>query len=181
MGCTSSVTLAGITYDCTDVPYGGIKSLYISRKDDTVLTMSDTDTISDLTFTATDDLVQLEFNNKDGFSNFTDVKTVDAAGSVTVVPTISVEFPKMTKAKRDELNAIANAGLELIAWVETAAGTYHCVGSEYGLYAQTINGQSGASRSDKSVYQLTLTGEENSLSLDAAAVWSLVLTPVATP
>ena len=40
----------------------------------------------------------------------------------------------------------------------------HLVGFEFGLYAGTVDGTSGASRTDKNRFQLTLTGEEQSLA-----------------
>lgn len=181
MGCTSDVVLTGITYSCEDVPVGGLDKVYIARKDKTTITHDiDETTITDICFEAVDDVVQLEFNNKDGFSNFTDVKTVEAGGNVSTVPTISLEFPKMTKAKRDELDALASAGLELVAFVRTASGTQHCVGWEFGLYGSSVNGQSGTGRAEKNVYQFTLTGEETSLALDVDdTMWALVESPVA--
>lgn len=176
MGCTSDLILAGITYDCSDIPVGGLKKIIIARLDKTTITESDENTITAIAFDVGDEAVELEFNNKDGVSNFTDVKTVEASGSVSVVPTITVEFPKMTKAKRDELNALTQAGLELVAFIETAAGTMHCVGSDFGLFGQSASGASGAARADKNAYTFVLTGEESDLALDIdATVWASIL------
>jgi hypothetical protein len=44
------------------------------------------------------------------------------------------------------------------------------VGWEYGLYASTVDGTSGTGRSEKNRYQLTLTGEEDSLSYSIDSV-----------
>jgi len=165
MGCIGTTALTGVTFNCTDAPTGGLKRLLISHLADVVLTMDAGATqVTSVAYSGslTAGVVELEFNNKDTFTSFTDVKTVDPAGSVSVVPTIVVEFPKMTKAKRDALDAMtSNAGFELVAFIETAGGTYHCVGSDFGLYASTVNGQSGTGRADKNMYQLTLTGEES--------------------
>ena len=121
------------------------------------------------------DVVELNFNNKDGFSVFNDVKTVNGDGSVSTVPTIAIEFPVMSVAKRDAMEQMAVGGAELVAFVQTAAGTHHLVGFEYGLYAGTVDGTSGASRSDKNRYQLTLTGEEKSLAFAlTAANWTAI-------
>jgi hypothetical protein len=62
------------------------------------------------------------------------------------------------------LDNLAKPGAELVAFIETAAGTYHMVGFDYGLYAATVDGNSGTGRSEKNRYQITLTGEEDSLS-----------------
>jgi hypothetical protein len=119
----------------------------------------------------------LGFNNKDAFSNFTDVKTVNADGTSAVVPTIALEFLRMDATKRNALESIATPGAEIVAFVETAAGTYHMVGYEFGLYAGTVDGASGAARTEKNRYQLTLVGEENVLaySLDAATFGKVTL------
>lgn len=107
---------------------------------------------------------EIQFNLKDGFSVFSEVKTVSADGIVSSVPTISIEVPKMSEAHRNDLNNLAKPGAELVAFVQTAAGTYHLVGWEYGLYASSVDGNSGTGRAEKNRYQITLTGEEDSLS-----------------
>lgn len=113
---------------------------------------------------------EVQFNLKDGFSVFSEVKTVTADGIVSSVPTIAIEIPKMSEAHRNDLNNLAKPGAELVAFIETAAGTYHMVGWEYGLYASTVDGTSGTGRSEKNRYQLTLTGEEDSLSYSIDSV-----------
>lgn len=175
MGCTNATVLAGVAFDCDDIPTGGLKTIYLTQKADVTAStvVAGALTLATIALTKT---VQLEFNNKDAFTSFTDVKTVTPAGVVSAVPTIVVEFPKMSVAKRNELSALTkSAGTELVAWVETAAGTKHAVGLDFGLYASTVNGQSGTGRSDKNVFQLTLTGEESELSYDASAVWDSVV------
>jgi hypothetical protein len=120
---------------------------------------------------------ELEFNNKDGFSAFSEEKTVEANGVVNNVPTVVVEFPKMTTAKRLELDNITVAGLELVIWVQTAADTYHAIGLDYGAYCSLVSGTSGTGRSEKNMYQVTFTGEEDSLSYTmTAASWATVVT-----
>ena len=94
-------------------------------------------------------VVDYTFNLKDGFSAFNEVKTVNADGTSTTVPTITVEFPKMSADNITELNEVATPGAELVAFIETAAGTYHLVGADYGLYASTVDMSSGAARSEK--------------------------------
>jgi len=174
MAC--NVNLSGISFSCTDLPVGGLVKVLIGDKADVVgLITVDSDKTSinygDVSITPattgllTDgDVVNLDFNNKDGFSVFNDVKTVNADGTVSTVPTIAVEFPVMNEAKRNSLEQLAVGGAELVAFVETAAGTYHLVGFEYGLYAGTVDGTSGAARAEKNRFQLTLTGEEQSLA-----------------
>ena len=177
MAC--NVTLADITYSCDDVAIGGIVQLFLTNKatlvgasgaldqvaSGAVVINNDARTISDgstesIVPIAVADGIEIGFNNKDAFSVFSEVKTVSADGVVSCVPTIAVELPKMTPSKVTELNRISKGGAELVAIIETAAGTYHVVGLDYGLYAGTVDGNSGTGRSEKNRFQLTLTGDE---------------------
>jgi len=163
MAC--NITLADISYSCDDVAIGGIVALHVANRSDALTALGeDSATRSITTATAVTGISQISFNNKDGFSVFSEVKTVAADGVVSTVPTVSVELPKMTAAKITALNDISKGGAELVAFVETAAGTYHVVGMDYGLYAGTVDGNSGTGRSEKNRFQLTLTGDEQGLS-----------------
>jgi len=159
-----------ITYSCDDIAIGGIVKLGLVNKSDLFktggalenATVDNSDREIGGTIVAIDaaDGIEISFNNKDGFSVFSEVKTVSADGVVSCVPTISVELPKMTPSKVSELNKISKGGAELVALVETAAGTYHVVGLDYGLYAGTVDANSGTGRSEKNRFQLTVTGDE---------------------
>jgi hypothetical protein len=169
MAC--AVTISGVSYACTDIPTGGLTKVLIADWDNITTNSLITVSGQDVTVTPTTtglvtdgDAFYLEFNNKDGFSVFTDVKTVNPDGSFSVVPTVSVEFPVMTKAKRDELQAISAPLGRVVALVETAAGTHHVVGLDYGLYFATVDGASGTGRAEKNRFQITMTGEEDSLA-----------------
>ena len=178
MAC--NVSLANdITYSCDDVAIGGIVQLFLTNKasllaasgafdqaatdgvviDNSARTIVDGSTVA-IAPIAAGLGIEINFNNKDGFSVFSEVKTVSADGVVSCVPTISVELPKMTPAKVTELNKLSKGGAELVAMVETAAETYHVVGLDYGLYAGTVDANSGTGRSEKNRFQLTLTGDE---------------------
>lgn len=174
MGCPVDFSGISVSYACGELASGGLKSVYLVDRADllatgdiSVATGSAVITTGLVTSGAT--VLPLEFNNKDGFSNFTDVKTVNADGTASAVPTIQLEFLRMDAAKRTALEAIAIPGAEIVAFVETAAGTYHCVGFEFGLYASSVDGASGASRTDKNRYQLTLVGDENALAYPMAS------------
>lgn len=164
MAC--NVTLADISYSCDDVAIGGIVELHIANKTDAVaaMTLDADDRVVTAVSAAVSGISEISFNNKDGFSVFSEVKTVSADGIVSTVPTISVELPKMTAAKITALNDLSKGGAELVAFVETAAGTYHVCGLDYGLYAGTVDANSGTGRSEKNRFQLTLTGDEQGLS-----------------
>jgi hypothetical protein len=170
MACTT-ITLADIDYSCDDLGIGGIVELHLSTRTNALAAIGagnydeDTRVISAGNPSAgVSGIVHLSFNLKDGFSVFSEVKTVNADGTTTTVPTISVELPKMDADKTTKLNQIAKGGAELVAWVKTAAGTFHVSGLDYGLYASTVDANSGTGRAEKNRFQLTLTGEENGLS-----------------
>jgi hypothetical protein len=181
MAC--AVTISGVSYACTDIPTGGLTKVLIADWDNITTNSLITVSGQDVTVTPTTtglvtdgDAFYLEFNNKDGFSVFTDVKTVNPDGSFSVVPTVSVEFPVMTKAKRDELQAISAPLGRVVALVETAAGTHHVVGLDYGLYFATVDGASGTGRAEKNRFQITMTGEEDSLAYYVeTAEWANVI------
>ena len=187
MGCVVNFSSANdITYSCDELSTGGLKTVYLCDRSK-LMELEDAGDISvnaagEVTISATAGiatslaaltvpgyLVSLGFNNKDGFSNFTDVKTLNADGSGSAVPTIQLEFIRMGQELRTTLETIARPGAELVAFVETAAGTYHVVGYDFGLYAGTVDGATGVARTDKNRYQLTLVGDENVLAytLDA--------------
>ena len=171
MGCPVNFTGLSISYACGDIASGGLKTIILADRaqlvEDGQITLSANGAVTiggTGLVTSGIDLLTLGFNNKDGFSNFTDVKTVNADGSASVVPTITVEFLRMDATKRAALEEVATPGAEIVAFVETAAGTWHMVGYDFGLYAGTVDGASGAARTDKNRYQLTLVGEENVLA-----------------
>lgn len=167
MAC--NVTLTGISYDCNDLGIGGIVELHIAERSAvTGIVTADAATRLVTAPTGSASPITLEFNLKDGFSVFSEVKTVNADGTTTTVPTISVELPKMDTDKISALNQMAKGGTELVAFVKTAAGTFHISGLDYGLYVSTVDGNSGTGRSEKNRFQLTLTGEENGLSYSVA-------------
>jgi len=190
MACALTLP-SDITYACTDVAIGGIIELHIANRDDVlatgILTKNDANrSISAGTALDAADVTQIAFNNKDGFSVFSEVKTVSADGIVATVPTVSVELPKMTPAKITALDSISKGGAELVAFVRTAAGTYHVVGLDYGLYAGTVDANSGTGRSEKNRFQLTLTGDEQGLSYgiegaDETAIKAIFDTIVGNP
>lgn len=168
MACT--VTLSGITYGCDDLGIGGIVELHLASKENTlpVITKDDPTRVISAASGAPSDIVEIEFHLKDGFSVFSEVKTVNPTGGFTTVPTISVELPKMDAAKITALDQMSNGPKEMVAFVKTAAGTYHAVGLDHGIYVSTVDGNSGTGRAEKNRFQLTLTGEEDGLSYSIA-------------
>ena len=164
MACT--VTLADITYGCDDLGIGGIVELHVASRAAAIAVLtSDAPTrVVSAVSGAAADVVQFSFNLKDGFSVFSEVKTSNADGTFSTVPTISAEFPKMDAARITALDQMSNGAPEMVAFVKTAAGTHHVCGLDFGLYVSTVDGNSGTGRSEKNRFQLTMTGEEAGLS-----------------
>jgi len=193
MGCITNLELEGIGLDCTDIPTGGIKSIYIADACDTVIGFVDKaikldgvtpnplyGQVTTLAFRA-GEVYKLEFNKKDGVTGWSEAKTADNSGLVTNVPTLTIEFPKMTKSKRNLINEVLNPNVNVILFVETAAGTKHVLGAKYGMRATTGTGSTGTGRAEKNAYTLVFTGEESELSYDLTAKWANVIaktTPV---
>jgi len=178
MPCDYSVLTADITLNCSDIPVGGIIKAMVAKYDD-VTAYTEVDGELTAITVAADKVIDLEFNSKDGFSNFTDEKTVDDSGIVTAVPTVSLEFPKMTLKKRNALEILSTSGLDLIIFIETASGAKHALGLDFGMQGSEVNGKSGAGRSDKNSYDIKFTGEETNLSrLVDETTWASLLTKV---
>jgi len=167
MACT--VTLAAISYSCDDLGIGGIVNLHVASRANalTAITTKDDETRVVSAGNVIAGVVTLNFNLKDGFSAFSEVKTVDPSGGFSTVPTIVAEFPKMDSVKITALDEMSNGPKEMVALVETAAGTYHIIGLDHGVYVSSVDGASGTGRTDKNRFQLTITGEENGLSYSA--------------
>jgi hypothetical protein len=187
MGCITNLELEGIGLDCTDIPTGGIKSIYIANACDTVIGFVDKamkldgitpnplyGQVTTLAF-RNGDVFKLEFNKKDGVTGWSEAKTTENTGLVTNVPTLTIEFPKMTKSKRNLINEVLNPNVNVILFVETAAGTKHVLGAKYGMRATTGTGSTGTGRAEKNAYTLVFTGEESELSYDLTAKWANVV------
>lgn len=178
MPCDLAVINADVTLNCSDVPVGGITKVMVMKLADLTANTEVDGELTSVTI-AIDKVVDLEFNSKDGFSNFTDEKTVDDSGIVTAIPTVSLEFPKMTLNKRNVLDNLTTSGLELVIFIETAAGVKHALGLDFGMMGAEVNGQSGTGRTEKNSYNIKFTGEETNLSrfIDVAT-WNVILTKV---
>lgn len=185
MGCITTLELEGIGLDCNDIPTGGVKEIYISNACDTVIGFHDKfeldagganpdyGKVTTLAF-GSGEVFKLEFNKKDGVTGWSEAKTVDDTGLVTNVPTITIEFPKMTKEKRNLINEVLNPNVNSIIFVRTAADTYHVLGAKFGMKASSGSGATGTGRTEKNAYTLVFTGEESELSYDVQDKWGNV-------
>jgi hypothetical protein len=172
MGCTSNVTLGGVSYNCDDVPYGGLKKVLLANKADIESNVTVDSSTGLVTVTAAQTagtIVELNFSNKDAFTAWEETKTVDPTGSVKAEGSLSIEFPKMDKAKRDELDKITVPYAKLVIFMEDAAGEYRMAGYEFGAIASEAKGQTGNGRGEKNVYQLKLTTDESHMSYSITA------------
>lgn len=185
MGCVTNLELDGLGLDCSDIPTGGLKSIYIANACDTVLGFVDKPLKANGTANAEfgkvtsiafggGEVYKLDFNRKDGVTGWSEAKTVDATGLITNVPTLSIEFPRMTKSKRNLINSVLNPNVNVLLFVESAAGTKHVLGAKYGMKATSGSGASGSGRSEKNAYTLTFTGQESELSFDLEDKWANV-------
>lgn len=193
MGCITTLELDGIGLNCQDIPTGGIKNIYIANACDVALGFVDKPIKIDGTTPNAEfgkvtclafrdagggdgngEVYKLEFNKKDGVTGWSEAKTIDDTGLVTNVPTLTIEFPKMTKEKRNIVNDLLNPNVTVLLFVETAAGTKHVLGAKYGMKATSGAGQSGTGRTEKNTYTLTFTGEESELSFDCSDKWANV-------
>lgn len=186
MGCITTLELDGLGLDCSDIPTGGLKNIYIANACDTVLGFVDKPLKADLSQNAkfgqvtslafgAGEVFKLDFNKKDGVTGWSEAKTVDATGLITNVPTLTIEFPRMTKSKRNLINSVLNPNVNVLLFVESAAGTKHVLGAKYGMKASSGSGASGSGRAEKNAYTLTFTGEESELSFDLEDKWANVV------
>ena len=187
MGCDTSIELDNISLACSDVPVGGLKEIYIAAACSVALGLQDKMEITgspnadfgkattigfkgDST-PGSGEVFSLEFNKRDGATSYTDAKTVDASGIVTVVPTLVLEIPKMTNDKRNILNQMSTGTAKYVVFVKTTAETYHVLGGKFGMKVSEISGVTGTGRTEKNTYTLTLVGEETELSYDCEDLW----------
>ena len=185
--CTPLVAIPSITFDC-DIPLGGLKRVYVSYLNGDGASIYGFDTLNinatntivgagasyliqdadanaiDAIVSTTNPWVEIPFNSNDEVSNFIDEKTTNTNGTSETVPTIELELPLMSAERQQAIRELTRGGLPLVAAIETAAGTYHIAGADFGLVG-SASGASGSQRSDKNAYTLTLTGRERELAI----------------
>ena len=194
MGCKTDEQLDNISLDCNDIPVGGIREIYIANACDVALGVQDKmeaggspnaqfGKVTTLGFrgastAGSGKVYQIEFNKKDGTTSFTDAKTVESSGIVTVVPTLVVELPRMNGSKRKFLNEMSTGVGKYLVFLKTTAGTKHLLGAKFGMKVSEIAGTTGTGRTEKNTYKLTLVGEELELAYDLEDLWNNVVNKV---
>ena len=185
--CTPLFAIPSITFDC-DIPLGGLSRVYVTylqgdgssiygfndldiNATNTIIGSGGSYLIQDADATAMGAItaannpwVEIPFNTNDEVSNFIDEKTTNTNGTSETVPTIELELALMSAERQQALREMSRGGLPLVAAIETAAGTYHIAGADFGLVG-SVSGASGSQRSDKNAYTLTLTGRERELAI----------------
>lgn len=144
MACEATLPSSGLSYAC-NVAFGGIQGIKIKGMSSTKV-------------------IEIEFNNKDGFSNYSEQKTVAQDGTIQCSQTLQIELPRLTKAKYNAIKKFSNPNMELIVYILTKSGKMITMGSDYGAYLQTSDFNSGTGRQDKNRIQLTFTADESSLA-----------------
>lgn len=164
MGCGIIPLTSGVTTDCNDIPTGGIVSVYATRFEDAQGKLTELSGEVTNSTIAAGKIVNLEFNIKDGYSKFDNDKMVEASGITKAIPSVYLEFPKMTVEKRNALELFTTPNTSYVLFIEDASGVRHAVGMDFGVWGSEANGQSGASRNDKNMFNLKFEGEEISLA-----------------
>ena len=197
MSCETNLELDNLSLDCYDIPVGGLKSIYIANACDVALGFVDkalkTDNsenpkygqVTCLGFKgsvtpASGEVYKWEFNKRDGVTNLTDAKTVDQSGLTTVIPTLTLEFPKTDAMKLNLANKLSNTNVELLMFIETTAGTKHVLGAKFGMRVSEVTDQSGTGRTDKNIITITFVGEESELSYDVETLWDNIINKAST-
>lgn len=162
MGCTNSTALAEITYSCDDKPKGGISQIYVARKEN-----ADGGVIASgvLTYTTghftPDDVIEIDFNKKDGFTIAGTEYSGENDGTDSYVPTISVEAPRVTVDKLLATELMSGGFNELVVYVKHRTGLWFAYGTDNGVFISAGTTTTGTN-TDKNILQITFTGEEDS-------------------
>lgn len=141
MACIKDIsTLDQISYDC-NTAFGGILSVVFSGGGKTW---------------------SIEFNDKDAYSNYEEVKTASLDGTTSCIQTLSLEVPRFDKAEK--VMAFSNPNMKFKVDVTTKSGKIITMGKEFGASLKTSDAASGAQKTDKSRVQLQFVAEEINLA-----------------
>jgi hypothetical protein len=145
MACTIDYSkLGNIELDCT-VPSGGVKKIEIANW------------VADATKAG---WKEVNFNNQDKTTNYTESLTNNDNGSSVVVQTLSVFFSGFNSETRDTLNDICNPNVKLLLRITLSDGSTVIAGEQYGAHCTQVESSTGAGTSDSQGYTATFTTEE---------------------
>lgn len=166
--------IANIGYVCDDIPTGGMVKLFLAIKDKTHATIDADGVITDLYFDYFNRPVEIGFDYRDGYSDFKDAKSIENDAVLVNKPTIHVQIPVMNSSHRNSLDGLVEYRDNLVAFVESAAGTKHMVGYNRGLNVTKIEGKTGVTLGDPNIYRIEITGEEKELSYNVENFWMYI-------
>jgi hypothetical protein len=166
-----NTTLAPIDLSCSDTSIGGIDRLMVGLRDNLFYTENTDGSV----YSVHGVFYNIAIVENTGASSFQENQSISSGVRVST-PTVTAEVLTMTADVREAIDILAQPYINLVALVRATSGEWFLVGKEFGL-SMSAEGRSGAQRSDKAGYILTLTGEENNLSdvLDESQVDAFVV------
>ncbi len=164
MAC-SSITLAGINTGCKD-NMGGIKEVYIVKKDSVTSVTLTTNQVSAISMETGAKWSTYKFRK--GTSQFTSTLTTDdAAGTMSFETVLALQFSKQDTAKRLEIMALCMDEVAVI--VLDNNGKYWFLGYDNPVTATSATGQSGTAFGDFGGYNIELTDNSKELPYEVTA------------
>lgn len=146
----------GFSIDCNDA-VGGIKSIYLQKWSDfkTGVTLDATSGEVD----ALPEATVYQYDSQIGLaSNFEEVISNEAAGSIAYTPTINLQIKKVSQTKQRQLALLAKS--RVVCFVLDQMGNIWMFGRQNGLLLTTATAASGTNNADFNGYTLALTGDE---------------------
>ena len=170
-----SQSLKGMSLDCS-TSQGGIKKVWIADYSTVTVTKpttGETITKNDITMSGDTKFYGYEFRR--GTSSMNHTHTADeTTGNNYVSTELSLVFTKMDTAKRIEMAALSVGQLAVI--VLDSNGVYWYLGSDDYVSASAGGGETGAAKSDRNAYTITLKTESSTYpyEIEKEAVATLI-------
>lgn len=149
---------------------GGIKAVWVANYVDSGYTLTSAGTVSGFATAVTWYKQELHRN----LASLTSTYNFDENSHSSYVSTEATwQYLKMQKESRLQMNALAKGDLMVV--VEDSNGTYYALGVQEPVKVTTGTGETGADRSDRNAYEVTVTdyNEDYPPMLDATAISSL--------
>lgn len=167
MGCISAV-LTGIAIDCGNA--GGIKKIYIAPVEYVTVTVTG-DEVATIIMEASQKFKTYSFR-KGNASFVTNGNRDDKQGTYFAKTDVSLQFNKMEKFKRKEIQELIKGNVYVI--VEDNNGEKWFIGYDSYVSVETATGQTGEGMADGNFYSLVLSSESPELPYTIAS--TVVLT-----
>lgn len=166
MAC-NTVTLAGIDGKCSTA-VGGIKRILIAQKDDVanIVLNKEEGVIDDISLVSGKQWYEWTFRKNTG-SLSTSITSDPAIGTSSVTTELNLQFTKMEKTKRLEIQSAINASSVVIVELqdkdETGKNIAVFLGYDNEVNVTAANMQSGTAQGDLNGFTLTLQDISNEL------------------